>query len=141
VGITPLLEGIDGADAYGLAEKPVSTFAARWPALERAALVADGSRRIAVVGSGAAGFELVLAIRYSLKVQAPAAGIDPNAFSFALVGGHSSEGRELAAGFFVSGEVGRAGRRDRYRARRSGGNLICYTRNAALVRVRHRGSR
>ncbi|MFN3745534.1 MAG: selenide, water dikinase SelD [Hyphomicrobiaceae bacterium] len=102
VGITPRLEGIDGADAHGLAVKPVSTFAARWRALARAALAADGPRRIAVIGSGAAGFELVLAIRHYLRMQAPAAGIDPDAFSFALVGGsvllpsHSAWARALA---------------------------------------------
>lgn len=102
VGITPLLEGIDGAAEHGLAVKPVSTFAARWQALERAALSPEGPRRIAVVGAGAAGFELVLAIRHRLRGQAPAAGIDPDAFSFVLISGskllpsHNARARTLA---------------------------------------------
>jgi selenide,water dikinase len=102
VGITPRREGIDGAGAHGLSVKPLSTFAARWQALERAALAADGPRRIAVVGSGAAGFELVLAIRHRLRTEAPALGIDPAAYSFALVGGaellasHNARARALA---------------------------------------------
>ena len=74
VGITPLLEGIEGAAPHGLAVKPVSTFAARWQALERAALDARGPRRFAVIGAGAAGFELVLAIRHHLRERAPSSG-------------------------------------------------------------------
>ncbi len=102
VGITPLLSGIDGASEYGIAVKPVSTFAARWQALEKAALAPDGPRRIAQVGAGAAGFELVLAIRHRLRERAPAAGIDPDGFSFALVAGsqllptHNARARRLA---------------------------------------------
>jgi selenide,water dikinase len=102
VGITPLLDGIDGASEHGLAVKPVSTFAARWQMLERAALSPGGPRRIAVIGAGAAGFELVLAIRHRLRGQAMAAGIDPDAFSFVLIGGskllpsHNARARALA---------------------------------------------
>jgi selenide,water dikinase len=102
VGITPLLEGIDGAAAHGIAVKPVSTFAGRWQALADAALKPDGPRRIAVVGAGAAGFELVLAIRHRFHQAAPEAGIDPDDFTFALVGGsillptHNDRARSLA---------------------------------------------
>ena len=101
VGITPLLEGIDGAAENGLAVKPVSTFAARWQALERAAFSPEGPRRIVVVGAGAAGFELVLAIRHRLRGKAAAARIDPDAFSFVLIGGskllpsHNARARAL----------------------------------------------
>ena len=102
VGIAPRLQGIEGAAEHGLAVKPVSTFAARWRALERAALSAEGPRRIAVVGAGAAGFELVLAIRHRLRGQAVPAGIEPDAFSFVLIGGsellpsHNARARVLA---------------------------------------------
>jgi selenide, water dikinase len=102
VGVTPLLDGIDGAAAHGIAVKPVSTFAGRWRALAEAALMPGGPRRIVVVGSGAAGFELVLAIRHRFRTAAPAAGIDPDAFAFTLVGGstllptHNARARALA---------------------------------------------
>lgn len=89
VGITPSLDGIDGAAEHAIAVKPVSTFATRWNELERAALMLNGPRRIVVVGSGAAGFELVLAVRHKLRTSAPAAGIAPDVFSFALVGGEA----------------------------------------------------
>ena len=87
VGITPALEGIAGAAEHALAVKPVSQFAPRWQTLERDALRRDGPRRIAVIGSGAAGFELILAARHALVTKAPAAGIDPSTFSFTLIGG------------------------------------------------------
>jgi selenide,water dikinase len=102
VGITPLLDGIDGAATHGIAVKPVSTFAGRWEALAEAAHKQDGPRRIVVVGSGAAGFELVLAIRHRFRTAAPAAGIDPDAFTFTLIGGsillptHNDRARALA---------------------------------------------
>ena len=102
VGITPKLDGIEGAAAHGIAVKPVSTFAGRWQSLAEAALKPDGPRRIVVVGSGAAGFELVLAIRHRFRTSAPAAGIDPDAYSFALIGGsmllpsHNTRARILA---------------------------------------------
>jgi selenide,water dikinase len=87
VGITPSLDGIAGAAEHAIAVKPVNTFAPRWKALEADALRKDGPRRIAVVGSGAAGFELVLSARHALLGKAPAAGIDLDAFSFTLAGG------------------------------------------------------
>ena len=87
VGITPALDGIAGAAAHAIAVKPVSLFAPRWLALEQDALRSGGPRSIAVVGSGAAGFELILAARHALVTKAASAGIDPSAFSFTLVGG------------------------------------------------------
>lgn len=85
-GITPAFGEIAGAEAHGIAVKPVSTFAPRWKALEARALRHDGPRRIAVIGTGAAGFELVLAIRHRLGELGPAHGIPDGSFSFALIG-------------------------------------------------------
>lgn len=103
-GITPLLDGIHGAAQHALAVKPISTFAPRWRVLEAAALTPGGPRRFAVIGTGAAGFELVLAIRHRLRQRAPDTGIDPDAFSFALIGAsdllasHNTRARRLARG-------------------------------------------
>ncbi len=85
-GITPMLTDIEGAEAHAIAVKPVSTFAPRWQALEASALQHDGPRRIVVIGTGAAGFELILAIRHRLRTEAPKHAISPNALSFALIG-------------------------------------------------------
>ena len=101
-GITPDLSDIKGAREHAIPVKPVSTFAPRWLELRQRALGADGPRRIAIVGAGAAGFELVLAIRHRLREEAPAHGIDPAAFEFALIGSdvllpsHNSRARALA---------------------------------------------
>lgn len=101
VGITPLLDGIEGAAEHALAVKPISTFMPRWRELEAAALAPSGPRRIAVIGSGAAGFELILAARHRLLMQARGAGIDPAAFRFVLLGtellpSHNARARALA---------------------------------------------
>lgn len=83
VGITPRLNGVEGAAAHGIAVKPVSQFAARWEALRKAAAAADGPRRIAVIGGGAAGFELSLAAARRLRAEADA----PDDFDFTLISG------------------------------------------------------
>jgi selenide,water dikinase len=86
VGITPNLDDIAGAGEHGFPVKPISTFAPRWQALEAAALRPGGPREIVVVGSGAAGFELVLAMRERLRTRAAATGSDPDAYRFTLIG-------------------------------------------------------
>ena len=102
VGITPELEGIAGAARHALPVKPISSFVPRWRALEAAVREADGPRRIAVVGSGAAGFELILAARHRLLEEARARGRDGAEFTFTLIGGeqllpkHNTRARRLA---------------------------------------------
>lgn len=101
-GITPAIGDIVGAEAHGIAVKPVSTFAPRWKALEARALRHDGPRRIAVIGTGAAGFELILAIRHRLRELGPANGIPDGRFTFTLIGSgallasHNARARSLA---------------------------------------------
>lgn len=100
VGITPLLDGLAGAAEHALSVKPVSTFAERWKTLELAAGAADGPRDIVVVGSGAAGFEIILAARHRL-LAADAGGAGSRPFSFTLVGAsllptHNAMARRLA---------------------------------------------
>ena len=87
VGITPEFAGIEGAAEHAIAVKPVSVFAPKWQELEARALTPDGPRKIAVIGGGAAGVELVLAAHHRLRTLAPAAGLDPQSFSFSLVAG------------------------------------------------------
>lgn len=102
VGITPRLDAIAGALSHAIAVKPVSSFARRWQALEEEALAKDGPRRFAVIGAGAAGFELILAIRQRLLSEAPARGLAMDRFRFLLVGdgavlpSHNAHARTLA---------------------------------------------
>jgi selenide,water dikinase len=103
VGITPKLAGIPGATEHGIAVKPVSTFHRRWTELERAALCRGGPRRIAMVGAGAAGVELILAIQHRFETRAASAGISPSEFTYKLIGSagllptHDMRARKLAS--------------------------------------------
>ncbi len=71
VGITPDLSGIAGAEEHGIPVKPISSFIARLDALLEAAARADGPRRIVLVGGGAAGVELALALKARLTELDP----------------------------------------------------------------------
>jgi pyridine nucleotide-disulfide oxidoreductase family protein len=66
VGITPDLSTITGAEQHGIAVKPISDFLERLEALLAAAARPDGPRRMVIVGGGAAGFELALALKARL---------------------------------------------------------------------------
>lgn len=64
-GSTPAMDHIPGARAHALPVKPVDRFLAGWRATE--ARIAAGERlRIAVVGGGAGGIELLLSLQYRL---------------------------------------------------------------------------
>ncbi|MDP2356816.1 MAG: selenide, water dikinase SelD [Beijerinckiaceae bacterium] len=111
VGITPKLDSVPGAAAHGIAVKPVSTFFRRWSELERAALTPGGPRRIVLIGAGAAGFELILAIRHRFLTRASKVGIDPTEFAFCLIGSggllptHNKRARKLARRFIAEHEI------------------------------------
>ena len=110
-GITPAIDDIVGARQHAVAVKPVSSFAPRWQALETRALEQTGPRRIVVIGTGAAGFELILAIRHRLHQRAAENGIAPQSFSFALIGSagllptHNARARTLAAAALAAAGV------------------------------------
>lgn len=63
VGSTPAIGAAAGVAEHALAVKPIETFLAGWASL--LARIADGAvRRVAVVGGGAAGVEMLLAMRH-----------------------------------------------------------------------------
>ncbi len=85
VGSTPSLDAIPGAREYGIAVKPIGDFLDKFDRLRARCAEPGGPRRIAVIGGGAGGVELLLSARTRLRADAPGAGIDPDAFSFQLV--------------------------------------------------------
>lgn len=85
-GITPSVDDIAGAARHAILVKPVSTFAPRWLDLEARALAPQGPRKLTVIGTGAAGFEILLAMRHRLRTEAPRHGLSADDFSFALIG-------------------------------------------------------
>jgi selenide, water dikinase len=78
VGIAPALASIAGA-AHAIAVKPIGSFLEKFNALIERCRRPDGPKRIAVIGGGAGGVELLLSVRTRLmaEVNAP--------LSFALV--------------------------------------------------------
>lgn len=80
-GLTPSLAGIEGANEQALAVKPISTLIPKWRALERRALESNGPRRFAIAGGGAAGFELIHALRHRFRNEG-------SEFSFTLITGN-----------------------------------------------------
>jgi selenide,water dikinase len=85
VGITPALAQIAGAAEHAIAVKPIGSFLGKFAALRERCGAADGPRRIAVIGGGAGGVELILSVRSHLIADARKHGRDGSAFSFVLV--------------------------------------------------------
>ena len=69
--------------------RPLEQFAIGWKAIE-AALIASGAARLAIIGGGAAGVELALAVDYALRRHLPAAKVSVVLVSSGpLLGGHA----------------------------------------------------
>lgn len=75
VGSQPALDAIEGAREHALGVKPIDVFRARWAAAERDCLRRGGRLRVAVIGAGAGGTELALALRYRLGALLARAGL------------------------------------------------------------------
>ena len=79
IGSTPSLRAVPGAAGVVVPVKPISTFVERWERLRARVASARGPVRIGVVGAGAGGVELILAVQHSLhrvldglgRVEAP----------------------------------------------------------------------
>jgi selenide, water dikinase len=85
VGITPALAAIEGAAEHGIAVKPIGSFLAKFNDLLARSRLPDGPRRIAIIGGGAGGVELLLSLRSRLLEEIGVAGQARAEFSFALV--------------------------------------------------------
>jgi selenide,water dikinase len=85
VGITPDLASIAGAAEHAIAVKPIGDFLRKFDELLRQCRQPEGPRRIAVIGGGAGGVELLLSVRSRLRAEAAAHGDNPEQFSFVLV--------------------------------------------------------
>jgi pyridine nucleotide-disulfide oxidoreductase family protein len=69
--------------------RPLEQFAVGWQSI-KAALIASGAARLAVIGGGAAGIELALAVDYALRQQLPDDKVSVVLVSSgALLGGHA----------------------------------------------------
>lgn len=84
IGSTPQLGEVDGADRYAVPVKPIHRFNDRWLALLTRVQRHPGRTTIAVVGGGAGGVELVLALQYRLRHELGTQGRDPAELEFHL---------------------------------------------------------
>ena len=66
VGSTPAFGGVPGAAETAIPVKPISRFVERWTRLRARVLSAEVPVRIGVVGAGAGGVELLLAVQFAL---------------------------------------------------------------------------
>lgn len=73
-GSTPQTAKTPGAAAHAISVKPIAAFNQRWLALLEGVRAGQGPQRIAVVGAGAGGVELLLAMQYRLRAERKALG-------------------------------------------------------------------
>jgi selenide,water dikinase len=85
IGSRPKAHEVEGAVANATPVKPIDDFAARWARVMAHAAAAQGAFRIGVVGGGAGGVELMLAMQHRLRALDVAAGRDPARLAFHLV--------------------------------------------------------
>ncbi len=85
IGSTPQMSGVAGAAEHAVPVKPINGFNARWQLLLERVRRHAGATRIAVVGGGAGGVELTLAMQYRLRNELRAAGRSPDELSFHLL--------------------------------------------------------
>jgi selenide,water dikinase len=84
IGATPRLQGVPGAADHAIAVKPITRFNDRWLALLHRVQHQPGTITVAVVGAGAGGVELLLAMQFRLRNTLRELGRDPKALVFHL---------------------------------------------------------
>ncbi len=85
LGATPQVARVPGAMEHGMPVKPIARFNQRWLALLERVRRHAGQTTIAVVGAGAGGVELLLAMQYRLQHELCLLGRKPDALRFHLV--------------------------------------------------------
>jgi selenide, water dikinase len=85
IGSTPQMRQVPGAEANAVAVKPIAKFNERWLALLERVRASTGPMRIAVVGGGAGGVELLLAMQFRLGNELRSLGQDPKRLAFVLL--------------------------------------------------------
>ncbi|PMR70299.1 selenide, water dikinase SelD [Halomonas heilongjiangensis] len=84
IGSTPRVDSVTGAGDHAVPVKPIHRFNDRWQSLLERVKRHAGRTRVAVVGAGAGGVELLLAMQYRLGRELAALGRDPGELTFAL---------------------------------------------------------
>lgn len=85
IGSTPQVSQVPGAAEHVIPVKPIHRFHQRWHSLLKRVQQQTGTNRIAVVGAGAGGVELTLAMQYRLRRELTAQGRNPDQLEFHLL--------------------------------------------------------
>ena len=85
IGSTPQLDGVPGAAEHVVAVKPIRNFNDRWLQLLERVKTHSGKTTIAVVGAGAGGVELLLAMQFRLRNELARLGRNPDELMFHLL--------------------------------------------------------
>ena len=85
IGSTPQLHGVPGAAEHAVAVKPIRNFNDRWLQLLERVKTHAGKTTIAVVGAGAGGVELLLAMQFRLRNELIQLGRNPDELTFHLL--------------------------------------------------------
>src|SRR5919204_438640 len=85
IGSTPNTAGVPGASEHAIPVKPIDGFLRRFEALQARVLARKGRSAVALVGAGAGGVELLLAVEHRLRQAVRLAGFDGGGLSFVLV--------------------------------------------------------
>ena len=86
IGSTPQMGAVAGAADHAVGVKPINRFNTHWLALlARVRSHTEGVLRIAVVGAGAGGVELTLAMQYRLRRELQVLGRNADALQFHLL--------------------------------------------------------
>ncbi len=80
-GSTPQVAQVQGASEHAIPVKPIAAFNARWLQILARVRSGQGPRHIAVVGAGAGGVELLLAMQYRLGKECKALGLQAPQFA------------------------------------------------------------
>ena len=84
IGSTPQLQGVPGATENAIAVKPITRFNDRWLGLLERVQRHTGKTTVAVVGAGAGGVELLLAMQFRLRQVLRGMGRNPEDLAFHL---------------------------------------------------------
>jgi selenide, water dikinase len=85
IGSTPQLGSVPGAAEFAVAVKPIRNFNDRWLSLLERVKNHPGKTTIAVVGAGAGGVELMLAMQHRLRNELVSFGRNPDELQFNLL--------------------------------------------------------
>jgi len=84
IGSSPRVGDVNGATEHAVPVKPINGFNNRWLSLLSRLENQDGPMTVAVVGAGAGGVELTLAMQFRLRNELEKRGHDPDQLHFHL---------------------------------------------------------